>query len=121
VLGAGFAQLYPHVDEARRQAKAATLDGLDILADAAIGNTRPDRGDAVAVEQQVAGGIERGVGIEQAGAAEEASRAGHGTAFGSPFPLVMAGLDPAIPGATPDPWIKPGNDELKGWANMAGA
>jgi hypothetical protein len=77
MLGAGLAQLHPHIDEPRRQAQPAGLDNLDIVAKAGIGEARTDRGDMRTVDQQIARRIEPAFRIDQPDIAEQAARGGH--------------------------------------------
>ena len=73
VLGAGLAQLHAHIDKARREAEPGEIDGLDIAADLGA-DIRPERRDAVALDQQVAALIEPAFRVEQPGVAVEAAR-----------------------------------------------
>ena len=95
MLGAGFAQLHAHVNEAGREAQPAEIDDLDIVADA-VAKPAAERGDAVALGEEVAGRVEPALGVEQAGVAVKAAHRGHGIAFRALSSTVMAGLDPAI-------------------------
>ncbi len=92
VLGAGLAQLHAHIDEAGRETQAGEIDGFDIAADLRA-DSRPERRDAVALDQQIAALIEPALRVEQPRVAVQAAGDGH-VAHHPPWPGLTRGPGP---------------------------
>ena len=77
VLRAGLAQLHAHIDEPRREAQPAGIDDLGILGKAGIRKPRADRGDLVALDQEIARRIEPALRIDEPRVADQPARTAH--------------------------------------------
>ena len=89
VLGAGLAQLHPHVDEPGREAQPREIDYFNVVAEA-LAKLSAERRDPVALDQEIARRVEPARRIEEAGVAVEAARGGH--AGSPPEPSYRWGL-----------------------------
>ena len=77
MLGARFAQLHPHVDEPGAEAQPGAIDDVAAVAEPRVAKIAADSGDAVAIDQQIAGRVEPAFRIDEPGIAKQATRGTH--------------------------------------------
>ena len=98
VLGAGLAQLHAHVDQPRRQARAAAIDDLGIFRRRPV-QVRAEVGDQLALDHQPAGRVQVARRIQQADADDCPARA-HAAARSSRVSVSRQAMRTATPSST---------------------
>ena len=98
MFGAGLAQLHPHVDQPRRQTRAAAIDDLGVLRRRGV-QVRAEVGDQLALDHHAAGRFQTARRIQQADA-DDGSALAHAAARSSRVSVSRQAMRTATPSST---------------------